>query len=84
MALNVQVLQQYLPFQQRSMLKLDIGVAGGGIGGLAVSVALSRLGHTVTVYEAASELAQVCVIAQDTLHGLDSVDTFDRSVLVFK
>ena len=78
MALNVQVLQQYLLFQQRSMLKLDIGIAGGGIGGLAASVGLSRLGHTVTVYEAASELAEVCLISQDALNGLDSVDKFYR------
>ena len=65
------------------MLKLDIGIAGGGIGGLAASIGLSRLGHTVTVYEAASELAQVGMIAQDTLHGLDSVDEFCRSALAF-
>lgn len=65
-------------------MKLDIGIAGGGIGGLGVSVVLSCLGHTVAVYEATSEPAQVCVTAQDTLHGLDSVDRFCRSVLVFK
>lgn len=53
------------------MLKLDIGIAGGGIGGLAVSVALSRLGHTVTVYEAASELVQVWTSAHGAFSGLD-------------
>ena len=42
------------------MLTLNIGIAGGGIGGLAVAVALSRLGHNISIYEAASELEQVC------------------------
>ena len=42
------------------ILKLNIGIAGGGIGGLAVGVSLRRLGRTVTIYEAASELLQVC------------------------
>ena len=37
----------------------NIEIAGGGIGGLAVGVSLRRLGHTVTIYGAASELVQV-------------------------
>ena len=66
------------------MLKLDIGIAGGGIGGLAVSIALSRLGHTVTVYEAASELVQVCTSERCTLRGLDSTNDIYRSALAFR
>lgn len=30
---------------------LNVGVVGGGIGGMAVAVALRRAGHRVTVYE---------------------------------
>ncbi|KAI6781174.1 FAD-dependent urate hydroxylase-like protein [Emericellopsis cladophorae] len=30
---------------------LDVGVIGGGIGGMSVAIALRRAGHTVTVYE---------------------------------
>lgn len=30
---------------------LDVGVIGGGIGGMAVAIALRRAGHAVTVYE---------------------------------
>lgn len=30
---------------------LDVGVIGGGIGGMAVAVALRRAGHSVTIYE---------------------------------
>ena len=59
----------------RNILKLDIGIAGGGIGGLAVSVALSRLGHMVTVYEAASELVQVCTGAHALLRGFTPLTT---------
>lgn len=30
---------------------LDVGVIGGGIGGMSVAIALRRAGHSVTVYE---------------------------------
>jgi salicylate hydroxylase len=46
--------------QETQQFKIRIGIVGGGIGGLAAAVALGRLGHAVTVYEAASELSQVC------------------------
>jgi 2-polyprenyl-6-methoxyphenol hydroxylase-like FAD-dependent oxidoreductase len=31
--------------------KLNVGVVGGGIGGMSVAIALRRAGHDVTVYE---------------------------------
>lgn len=31
--------------------RLDVGVIGGGIGGMSVAIALRRAGHAVTVYE---------------------------------
>ncbi|KAI1840972.1 hypothetical protein JX265_010444 [Neoarthrinium moseri] len=33
--------------------KLDVGVIGGGIGGLSVAISLRRAGHKVTIYERA-------------------------------
>ena len=31
--------------------QLDVGVLGGGIGGMSVAIALRRAGHRVTIYE---------------------------------
>ena len=66
------------------MLKLDIGIAGGGVGGLAVSIALSRLGHNVTVYEAASELVQVCTSERGILRGSNPINDICRLALAFR
>ncbi len=38
---------------------LSIGIAGGGVGGLAAAIALSRAGHTVQVYEQARQWMRV-------------------------
>jgi 2-polyprenyl-6-methoxyphenol hydroxylase-like FAD-dependent oxidoreductase len=37
-------------------MKLNIGIIGGGIGGITTAVALRRFGHRVTVYERAAAL----------------------------
>lgn len=39
--------------------KLDIGIAGGGIGGLCAAIALRRTGHKVTIYEQAEKWMRV-------------------------
>ena len=41
------------------MRALNIGIAGGGIGGLTAAIALQQRGHTVTVYEQAPQWMRV-------------------------
>ena len=41
------------------MTALNIGIAGGGIGGLTAAIALRQRGHTVTVYEQAPQWMRV-------------------------
>ncbi|GMF72362.1 unnamed protein product [Aspergillus oryzae] len=36
---------------QESWRRLNVGVVGGGIGGMSVAIALRRAGHEVTIYE---------------------------------
>ena len=36
------------------MNALNIGIVGGGVGGLAAAIALQKFGHRVTVFEQAS------------------------------
>ena len=42
-----------------SLQKLNIGIVGGGIGGVAAAVALHRSGIAATVYERATEIREV-------------------------
>lgn len=44
---------------QTGWRSLDVGVVGGGIGGLAAAVALRRAGHKVTIYERADYAGEV-------------------------
>jgi salicylate hydroxylase len=39
--------------------KLNVGVIGGGIGGISVAIALRRAGHNVTIYEKADFAGEV-------------------------
>jgi hypothetical protein len=43
----------------QAKVKLRVIVVGGGLGGLACAIALSRRGHTVTVLEQAVQLGEV-------------------------
>ncbi|KAI9723182.1 MAG: hypothetical protein M1828_004285 [Chrysothrix sp. TS-e1954] len=39
--------------------RIEVGIIGGGIGGLAAAIAISQAGARVTVLEAASEIAEI-------------------------
>lgn len=41
------------------MTSLNIGIVGGGVGGLAAAIALQKVGHRVTVFEQASRFGRV-------------------------
>lgn len=48
-----------LPKVNQSKVPLKIIIVGGGLGGLATSIALARRGHVVIVLEQASQLGEV-------------------------
>jgi salicylate hydroxylase len=55
---------------------LNIGIVGGGIGGLTAAVALRARGHTVTVYEQAAHYARVGAdvnLTPNTVRALDGL-----------
>lgn len=41
------------------MCALKVGIAGGGVGGLAAAIALRKVGHEATVFEQASRYGRV-------------------------
>src|SRR5699024_2239840 len=55
------VLHQCLTSERRRqyMKTLNIGIVGGGVGGLAAAVALRAVGHEVCVFEQASRYGRV-------------------------
>jgi len=51
----------------RASVKLNIIIAGAGLGGLATAIALARSGHSVRVFEQAPALAEVSLLSSDYL-----------------
>lgn len=45
--------------EEHSHIRLNIIIAGAGLGGLAAAVALARTGHSVRIFEQAPALAEV-------------------------
>ena len=40
-------------------LKLNVGIIGAGLGGLAAAIGIARAGHKVTIFEQATFLGEV-------------------------
>jgi heterodisulfide reductase subunit A-like polyferredoxin len=55
---------------ETATVKLDVAIAGAGIGGLAASIALARDGHSVTIYENAPALGEVGLRAYTRYNNL--------------
>jgi len=65
-----------------ALMKLDIAIAGAGIGGLAASAFLARQGHAVTVYDqfdAPRPVGSGLVIQPVGLAVLDAIDAGDAA-----
>lgn len=58
----------FLPSQAK--LPLEIIIVGGGLGGLATSIAMARRGHSVTVFEQAQEIREVRLFHQKSLRPI--------------
>lgn len=59
---------------------LNVGVIGGGIGGLATAVALRRAGHRVTIYERADYAGEVGASVSCAANGTRWLHEWDVSV----
>ncbi|MBM3408695.1 MAG: salicylate hydroxylase [Betaproteobacteria bacterium] len=62
------------------MTALNIGIAGGGIGGLTAAIALRRGGHQVTVYEQAPQWMRVGADVNLTPNVVRALDGFHNSI----
>jgi salicylate hydroxylase len=60
--------------------KLDIGIVGGGIGGLASAIGLRALGHDVTVYEQTAQYMRVGADINLTPNAVRALDGLGASV----
>ncbi|KAK4497622.1 hypothetical protein PRZ48_010275 [Zasmidium cellare] len=58
----------------------DIAVVGGGIGGLAVSIALRRAGHKVTIYERADFAGEVGASISCAANGVKWLREWDVDI----
>ncbi len=62
------------------MTVLNIGIAGGGVGGLAAAVALRRAGHDVTVYEQSRQWMRVGADINLTPNVVKALDGLGGSI----
>ena len=59
---------------------LDVAVIGGGIGGLAVAIALRRAGHSVTIYERSDFAGEVGASISCAANGVRWLDEWEVDV----
>lgn len=60
--------------------ELDVGVIGGGIGGLCAAIALRRAGHRVTIYERADFAGEVGASVSCAANGTRWLHEWDVDV----
>lgn len=63
------------------MAVLKVGICGGGVGGLCAAIALTDMGHDVTIYEQASEFGRVGAdinLTPNAVHALDRLGVGER------
>lgn len=65
---------------QSGFRSLDIGVVGGGIGGLSTAIALRRAGHRVTIYERADYAGEVGASVSCAANGTKWLHEWDVPV----
>lgn len=58
------------------MMRLTIGIAGGGVGGMAAGIALRRAGHDVEIYEQAANYQRVGADINLTPNAVRVLDNF--------
>lgn len=64
-----------------STAKFNILTVGGGLGGLAVSIALAQTGHKVTVLESTSRLQTIgggITVPPNSMRGWDHLGLMER------
>lgn len=59
---------------------LNVGVVGGGIGGLAAATALRRQGHFVTIYERADFAGEVGASISCAANGTKWLEEWDVNI----
>ncbi len=62
------------------MAALNIGIVGGGVGGLAAAIALQRHGHRVTVFEQAGQFGRVGADINLTPNAVRALDGLGAGV----
>jgi salicylate hydroxylase len=65
---------------QQGWRRLDVGVIGGGIGGMSVAIALRRAGHAVTIYEKADFAGEVGASVSCAANGTRWLHEWDVDV----
>lgn len=66
---------------QSGWRKLDVGVVGGGIGGLCVAIAMRRAGHEVSIYERNDYAGEVGASVSCAANGTRWLHEWDVDVL---
>ena len=64
-----------------SLLDKNIGIIGGGIGGLACAIFFAKFGSRVTIFEKASEISEVGAGIQISANGINILSKLKKHVM---